>query len=203
MVATSNVTESGDNLVNTPTDGGMQIVGDWVKSHGTIYSTVSYTSASRAAVKAATDTIEIDPASRPTTVSGPRAPTSCNTDGVHDTRIEAGDGADALTGGGVGHNTLVGGAGDDTYYVRSAYDVVVEAAGGGDDTVVTTVDFVMGDNVSACGWAATPRSARATISTTASHGGTNSESLYGRGATTRSRPAPATTASSAATAATA
>src|SRR6202007_2309722 len=40
-----------------------------------------------------------------------------------------------------------GGAGNDTYYVHNAHDVVVEAAGQGVDTVNTTVSYTMPTNV--------------------------------------------------------
>ena len=43
-------------------------------------------------------------------------------------------------------NTLIGGAGDDTYIVDSG-DFVVEVAGGGNDTIVAVSDYILDDNV--------------------------------------------------------
>lgn len=65
----------------------------------------------------------------------------------HDTRIEAGDGNDALTGGATGSNTLLGGKGDDTYTITSANNVVVELGGEGTDTVAASIDYWLPDNV--------------------------------------------------------
>ena len=41
-------------------------------------------------------------------------------------------------------HALDGGAGDDTYRLDSASDVIVEAAGGGTDTAIVSFDFAMG-----------------------------------------------------------
>ena len=61
-------------------------------------------------------------------------------------------GNDTITGsfvgntidGGAGNDTMTGGNGADTYYVRDAGDVVVEAAGGGYDTIIATRNVVLG-----------------------------------------------------------
>ena len=42
-----------------------------------------------------------------------------------------------------GPNTLIGLGGNDTYYVSSSADVVIEAANGGIDTVEATVDYTL------------------------------------------------------------
>ena len=46
-----------------------------------------------------------------------------------------------------GPNTLVGLGGNDTYYVKSTGDVVIEAADGGIDTVQASVDYTLPPNV--------------------------------------------------------
>ena len=53
------------------------------------------------------------------------------------------DGADTLNGTsaaealwGKGGDVMIGGAGDDTYYLQDARDVVIEQAGGGTDMLV-------------------------------------------------------------------
>ncbi|WP_112664016.1 cadherin domain-containing protein [Microvirga flavescens] len=59
-------------------------------------------------------------------------------------------GNDTLDGGGTTDgpgDSLVGGDGDDTYYVRRANDVVVEGAGGGNDIIITSVDLTIAANV--------------------------------------------------------
>jgi Ca2+-binding RTX toxin-like protein len=68
-------------------------------------------------------------------------------DGLHNTIMTAGDGNDVLTGGGIAHNTLIGGAGDDTYYVYSSNDIVQEQAGQGYDLVVAAGNYTLTDNV--------------------------------------------------------
>ena len=58
--------------------------------------------------------------------------------------ITGGAGADTLTDGtnavGQGPDTMIGGAGDDTYIVSNVGDVIVEAVGGGIDSVRTTLN---------------------------------------------------------------
>lgn len=55
-------------------------------------------------------------------------------------------GNDELNGG-LGADTLIGGLGDDGYFVDNSADVVRENAGEGFDTVVSTADYVLGENV--------------------------------------------------------
>lgn len=62
------------------------------------------------------------------------------------TRLEGGAGNDILTGG-MYNNEMVGGDGDDLYYIVGEGDHVVEAANGGNDTVDISVDYTMDDNV--------------------------------------------------------
>ena len=42
---------------------------------------------------------------------------------------------------------MIGGAGNDTYVVDNAGDVVIESAGEGTDTVQSTVSYTLGANV--------------------------------------------------------
>ena len=59
------------------------------------------------------------------TITGTSSGESLSVDPAQDTYIDAGAGNDLLRGGGIGHNTLVGGTGDDSYYVKNPYETVV------------------------------------------------------------------------------
>ncbi len=56
-------------------------------------------------------------------------------------------GADAIWGESGKSQQMRGGAGDDTYYVKSSGNVAVEAAGQGIDTVVTWMSYTLGANL--------------------------------------------------------
>src|SRR5262245_46779323 len=58
------------------------------------------------------------------------------------------DGAETLISS-FGANTLIGLDGNDTYYVHSPNDVVIEAANGGYDTIVASVNYTLPANVEA------------------------------------------------------
>jgi Ca2+-binding RTX toxin-like protein len=64
-------------------------------------------------------------------------------------RLEGGAGDDTLTGfglAGTGTDTLIGGAGNDTYHV-SASDTVIDESGGGYDQVYSTVTYALSANI--------------------------------------------------------
>lgn len=66
------------------------------------------------------------------------------------------DGADTLDGG-TGADRMSGGKGDDTYYVDTAADLVIEAADEGTDTVNSRVSYALADEVehlTLIGWGA-------------------------------------------------
>jgi len=54
---------------------------------------------------------------------------------------------DDVLGGFHGTSTLIGGNGDDTYYVLSSLNTVVELADGGSDSVITWLSHVLGSNL--------------------------------------------------------
>jgi Ca2+-binding RTX toxin-like protein len=59
----------------------------------------------------------------------------------------AGNAQDNVLTGNSAANTLTGGAGNDTYVVDNAGDVVTEAAGAGTDTVQSSITYTLGANV--------------------------------------------------------
>ena len=58
----------------------------------------------------------------------------------------SGSSVDRLDGK-AGADTMQGGAGNDTYVVENAGDVVIEAAGGGDDRVLSQISYTLADNI--------------------------------------------------------
>ncbi|MBD1997994.1 calcium-binding protein [Leptolyngbya sp. FACHB-541] len=60
--------------------------------------------------------------------------------------LQGGDGNDFLDGG-IGDDSMAGGAGNDTYLVDNLNDTVNETPGGGVDRVISSIDFVLGDEV--------------------------------------------------------
>jgi Ca2+-binding RTX toxin-like protein len=60
--------------------------------------------------------------------------------------LQGGDGNDFLDGG-IDDDSMAGGAGNDTYIVDSLNDTVNETPGGGVDRVISSIDFVLGDEV--------------------------------------------------------
>jgi Ca2+-binding RTX toxin-like protein len=83
--------------------------------------------------------------------------------GGNDTLYGA-DGEDELNGG-TGNDKLVGGADDDTYYIDSANDIIVELANEGADWAITAVDYTLGAGA-AVEFLSADRAANAGISVT-------------------------------------
>jgi Ca2+-binding RTX toxin-like protein len=160
------LTETNDRVIANPTDGGAAIQAAWLaaQSSGTVarvsslaVSTETYVSATvnattlsgtvlDAAAKTALQTMETERL-QGVTLTGTSGADNFKADGQHDTLMQTGAGNDVLSGGGISHNTLVGGSGDDLYNVKSEFDVVVENAGEGEDTVAAYVDYTLTDNV--------------------------------------------------------
>jgi beta-glucanase (GH16 family) len=65
--------------------------------------------------------------------------------GTANATVYAPDGNSALRSG--GNDVLIGSSGDNTFFVYSVGDKVIEAAGGGTDTIVSTATYVLPDNV--------------------------------------------------------
>jgi Ca2+-binding RTX toxin-like protein len=61
--------------------------------------------------------------------------------------IIVGNSGDNTLDGGEEADWLSGGAGNDTYFIDNLQDIVVEAAGEGRDDVLSTIDYVLGDNL--------------------------------------------------------
>ena len=61
--------------------------------------------------------------------------------------VITGNNAANVLDGGLGADTMAGGTGNDTYYVDNAGDIVTEGASAGTDTVISTVSYVLPDNV--------------------------------------------------------
>ncbi len=161
----TNVAQTGNTVVATPTDGGKAIQAAWLDARGQglnlslsldvarIAQQTSVTTASNISLSTlntqATNAMREIEATRlsAATVHGTAGVDSLKVDMTRDTKVFGGAGNDVITGGGVGHNTLAGGAGDDTYYVKNAFERVTESAGEGSDMVVASVDHSLAANV--------------------------------------------------------
>jgi len=157
--------QSGNTEVATPTDGGKALQQQWVSTHGSLIKTVidgvfALTTTGGALLnvsnltqaildQAATTLMATMDAERAkaVVVNGTDGADKLAVDVQHDTYVYAGAGNDVIYGGGIGHNSMAGGAGDDLYYVKTLTERVVEKAGEGVDTVHSTVDFTLSDNV--------------------------------------------------------
>ncbi|MCG7392165.1 cadherin domain-containing protein [Microvirga sp. ACRRW] len=73
------------------------------------------------------------------------------TGNIHANTIEGADGNDVLDGGGSATDAadkLVGGAGNDTYYIRRSNDLIVEDGGmGAEDKIIASANYVLEDSV--------------------------------------------------------
>lgn len=161
--AVTNLVRSGDVTVAVPTDGGKELQAAWLRANGTPAMTLLQTDAlrvvekvtsvsdlTRSAMDAQADTALVTMAAarlNAVKVTGTSEADSLKTHTARDTLVEGGAGNDVIHGGGIGHNTLSGGAGDDTYYVRGAFESVVESEGQGTDTVVSSFDFALGAHI--------------------------------------------------------
>ncbi len=68
--------------------------------------------------------------------------------GAGNDQLFGGRGHDILDGG-TGNDRMMGGADDDSYFVDSYRDAVIEYAGEGNDSVFSTANYVLSDNVEA------------------------------------------------------
>ena len=156
--------QSGNVEVAVPTDGGKALQQQWVSTHSNLIKIVydgilalatggtllNVSNLTQAILDQAASTLMATmdaERAKAVTVNGTVAADKLSVDAQHDTVINAGAGNDIIYGGGIGHNTLAGGAGDDNYYVKTLTERVVENAGEGLDTVTSTVDFTLSDNV--------------------------------------------------------
>lgn len=159
---TQNVVQSGNVIVAVPSDGGAALQSAWLLKNGgkTGADEALALDAADSFVNVASLTVSVlngqaEAALREMEaaravmmkVTGTAGADQLKVSATQNTYVDAGAGNDIIYGGGIGHNTLSGGAGDDTYYVKSTYDQVVEGADSGVDTLVSTVDFVLPDNV--------------------------------------------------------
>lgn len=147
--------------VATPTDGGKALQQQWVQAHSGLFKLVLAGASGDSTLlnvgnltqaildQAASTLVATMSAERAKAVqiNGTGAKDSLSVNAKHDSYVDAGGGDDLIYGGGIGHNTLAGGAGDDNYYVKTLTERVVELAGEGVDTVTSTVDFRLSDNV--------------------------------------------------------
>lgn len=152
-----NLVQTNDVTIAVPTDGGAALQREWLANYqgdlkallvGTTTTNVSTLTPEILDAAAAEALAEMNALRAvAVTVTGTSGNESLKADVARDSYVDAQGGNDILYGGGIGHNTLAGGAGDDSYYVKSTFDLVVEGAGAGTDTVITTVDFSGAANV--------------------------------------------------------
>ena len=156
--AVTNLAQAGDTTIGTPMDGGKSILQTWAAGHPQVkvhFSTYAGVSSAVEVESLANLTALADAAQagieaeriKVVTKNGTAVADKMTADYLHDTAMNGLDGNDILTSAGIGHNTMSGGLGDDTYNVNSGFDVVVENAAGGIDTVSSTLDYTLGANV--------------------------------------------------------
>ncbi|WP_397418244.1 right-handed parallel beta-helix repeat-containing protein [Phenylobacterium sp.] len=160
----TNIVREGDATIATPSDGGKALQAAWYSANKATaeqlsdqvmrfvqeITLVNAGTISLAALdaKAAEAVREMEVArANAVAVTGTAGADKLAVDGARDTFVDGGGGNDIIYGGSYGHNTLSGGSGDDTYYVKNMFETVVEKAGEGADTVITSVDFGLGANI--------------------------------------------------------
>lgn len=130
-------------------DGGIAALSSWLGARGTFKGAWGEGDDVWGAANLAEPehqlTVEVNPMVRVTGTSGNDRLAA---DTRFDSRVEAGEGADVITGG-LRTAELVGGAGNDTYQLRSAGDQVIEIASGGYDTVSVAFSYTLTANVEA------------------------------------------------------
>lgn len=104
-----------------------------------VYSAVSFTMADNVEILALSGTANINGTGNN---GGSRI-----TGNAGNNTITGGNGTDVLDGGASGLDTLVGGKGNDTYFVNHIGTTLVELAGEGTDLVYSTISWTLADNI--------------------------------------------------------
>jgi Ca2+-binding RTX toxin-like protein len=145
-----NKVPAGNALLLPVDDGGNSLTSNWLAAHPDAALALERNPDLAASLNSLGGG---STAPRITTITGTSGNDSLTAAVVGDSILNALGGNDRLAGG-VGETDMKGGIGNDTYYVKSSRDHVVELAGGGDDTVHMTINYRLTDYVESLRFAA-------------------------------------------------
>lgn len=140
--------ESANTLTLAVTDGGASAVQTFVATHPGLAGNLTSNAQILAAVDLSTPVARFTGVVAVQDIYGTDGADKLTADARFESHLYGGAGNDVLTGG-LHKATLEGGAGDDSYIIKSDTDRVVEAASGGYDTVSVSFNYTLPDNVEA------------------------------------------------------
>lgn len=138
--------EAANTLTLVVTDDGAAAVQSFLASHPGISGNLGGAGAILAELDFAVPVAKFSALVPVQRVAGTDGADKLTADARFDSYVDGGAGNDVLTGS-LQKATLAGGSGDDTYILRSATDLVLEAANEGYDTVAVAFDYTLPDNI--------------------------------------------------------